>query len=99
MNCRGEKEAALAGRPSHSNLASRLLDKREVDRRLAAIAAGFDFAGQLVILVEAVDASSLNSGDVHEMVLAASLGGDETKTLRGVEELNSAISGSHLDNS
>ena len=45
-----------------------LLNKRKVDSGLAAIAAGFEFVGHLVIFVEPVDAGALNGRDMHEAV-------------------------------
>src|SRR5690606_14859599 len=68
-----------------------LLNQGQVDRRFTTVTAGFDFIGDLVVLVETVDAGTLHSGNVDEVVLAAGFRGDEAKSLGGIEELHGAF--------
>src|SRR5690554_5456343 len=87
------------GRPSKDVTECRsLLSDAQVHSGLTAVAAGLDFVVHLVVLVEAVYACTLNRRDVNEVVFAAVVRRDEAKALGGVEELDGAIDGRHLDN-
>ena len=62
----------------------------EVGRALAAVAAGLEVKGDLLIVGKTGEARTLDCRDVHEHVLAAALGCDEAEAFGGVEPLNGA---------
>jgi hypothetical protein len=68
-----------------------LLHQREVGRGDLAIAACLELVGDLVALVQAVKARTLDVGNVDEGVLVANIGGDEAKAFGGIEELSCAV--------
>src|SRR5688572_29181041 len=68
-----------------------LLNERQVGRGGLAVAAGLELVGDLVAFVQAVEARTLDIGNVDERVLVAAVGSDEAEALGGIEELNCAI--------
>jgi hypothetical protein len=65
-------------------------DLKMVSRALAAAAVGDQLVRDLLAFREAAQASALDSADVNENVLSASVRLDEAKALLGVEPLNDA---------
>src|SRR5690606_17747124 len=78
-------------RPLQANGTSstRLLDQREVDGRFLAVTTAFDVVGDLVVLIEALQARTLDSGDVNERILAAAFRRNKAEALGRVEEFYS----------
>jgi hypothetical protein len=64
----------------------------EIDRGLLAATIRFDFIAQTLVLVQRGHAGLLNSADMHEAVIAAIFGRDETITFVCIEELDGADS-------
>src|SRR5262249_61976411 len=62
-----------------------------VRRRLAGPAVGDDLVGDLLSLVEGVHAGTFDCADVHEYILPAVIGLDESEALLAVEPLHSAV--------
>src|SRR3546814_5032670 len=62
----------------------------EVDRRNLAVAAGFQFVGNALILVQRLHSRGLDGGDVDEAVARAVFIFDEAIALVGVEEFDGA---------
>src|ERR1051326_5126866 len=62
-----------------------------VRRRLAGPAVGDDLVSDLLSLVEGVHAGAFDRADVHEYVLAAIIGLDESEALLAVEPFHSAL--------
>src|SRR6218665_1023663 len=78
---------ALARTPADRRVRSmnRTSDLLEVGGRHLAVAAGFEVVGDLVALVEAIEARALDRRDMHEGILAAIFRGDEAVALGGIE--------------
>jgi len=66
-------------------------DQNDINGGFAAITAGFDVEGDLLVILQAGVARPLDCGDVDENVLAAALGGDKAETLGAVEPFHGAI--------
>src|SRR5689334_23895273 len=81
------KRRRIAPAPFDKLLLYRGSDDLEIDS-LGAALVGFDFKADALALVQAAQSRRLHGGDVHEHVLAAIFGRDESKTFRRVEELN-----------
>src|SRR5690606_8486667 len=67
-----------------------LADQGQVRRRNLAVAAGFELIGNLVTLIQTLQARALHSRNVDKRVLLAILRRDEAKALGGVEEFHGA---------
>ena len=65
----------------------RLVGGGKIDRAGLAVAAGFDFVIQALLLIERLHAGSLHRGDVNEAVFRTIVGLDEAIALVGVEKL------------
>src|SRR5690606_2645234 len=68
--------------------ASTALDRAQVHRRNAAVAAALELEAHLLILGQSVQPGSLHGRDVHENVFRAVARRDESISLGGVEELH-----------
>jgi hypothetical protein len=68
------------------------LGQSEVRSRLATVAVCFQFERYGLAVVQVLDASALESGNVNENVLRTMLRGDKAKTFGGVEPFHGAFS-------
>ena len=60
-------------------------------RRLAGLAIGYDFVGQLLAFVQLVHARALDRADMNENILASVIRLNETKTFLAVEPLHNSL--------
>src|SRR5581483_6076387 len=93
---RANKNRRAPGPAARSHLISALACKLDVGGLLAAAAAIIlDLEGDLVALIEDRNAGPLQSGGVHEDVLAAVFGLNKAEAARMIEEFHGAVHTSH----
>ena len=86
----GNAKRAARGMPGAARFECLGSGELNVRRALAAVAAGFEVVGHLLIVGEAGEACTFNGADVNENVLAAAIGRDEAEAFGGVEPFHGA---------